>query len=976
MLLKASIRRVAQKEITLFFASPVAWLFLGSFAAVTLFAFFWGEAFFARNVADVRPLFEWMPILLIFLGSALTMRMWSEERRTGTLEHVITQPLPLWHFVAGKFLGCVGLLILALLITLPLPMTVSLLGNLDWGPVLAGYLATLLLGAGYISIGLFVSSRSDNAIVSLIGSVLLCSLLYLAGTATFTGFFGNFAGELLRGLSTGARFESITRGVIDLRDLVYYLSLVVIFLSLNVYGLESERWARGAAHAGKHSHHRRWRTATALLVANALVANLWLSQVSLRADVTEGKLYSISDATHDYLDRLQEPLLLRGYFSAKTHPLLAPLVPQLRDLLKEYEVAGRGKLRVEIVDPVDDPALEEEANQKYGIQSVPFQVADRYQAALVNSYFNVLVQYGDSFEVLGFGDLIEVKAGTTTSLEVRLRNPEFDLTRAIKQVLNSYAAGGKLFDSIPSDIQFTGYVSADELLPETLVAYREAITAELEALTAESGGRFSVRFIEPEADGGAVAERIREEWGFRPMTTSLLDDESFYFYLTLEDDRQVVQVPTDFEPEGFRQALDASLKRFARGFTKVVAYSAPQLNPQMAQFGMSGPTFRNLETAITENHTIRMEDLSDGTVTPEADLLVVVAPENLDDKALFAIDQFLMRGGSVTLVTSPFISRVAGDSLAMMNRVSGLDDWLDHHGLSVEESLVLDPQNSAFPIPVTREVGGFRFQEVRMVDYPFFVDAREPGLNPAHPVTSGIPQITLAWPSPIALDEEKQTGREVVRLIESSAGAWTDTGMDVLPRVTDSGVSGWEAPANTAPQLLGVAVSGQFSSYFAGKPSPLAGTADAGDEGGSEKPPAVASVIERSPESARLVLYSSNEFLTDQILGTMSSMTGAQYLGPLELIANSLDWALEDEGLLGIRSLAHFNRSLPPLEKDAQLFWEYLNYGLAVLALLAVGLWQRASRRARSRLYQASYGAVTEGGAAAHGSAAARGEAA
>ncbi|MEE4193553.1 MAG: Gldg family protein [Halieaceae bacterium] len=962
MLLKASIRRVAQKEITLFFASPVAWLFLGSFAAVTLFAFFWGEAFFARNVADVRPLFEWMPILLIFLGSALTMRMWSEERRTGTLEHVITQPLPLWHFVAGKFLGCVGLLILALLITLPLPMTVALLGDLDWGPVLAGYLATLLLGAGYISIGLFVSSRSDNAIVSLIGSVLLCSLLYLAGTSTFTGFFGNLSGELLRGLSTGARFESITRGVIDLRDLVYYLSLITIFLSLNVYGLESERWAAGA---GKGSQHRRWRTVTALVVANALVANLWLSQVSLRTDVTEGKLYSISDATHRYLDRLQEPLLLRGYFSAKTHPLLAPLVPQLRDLLKEYEVAGRGKVRVEIVDPVDDPALEEEANQKYGIQSVPFQVADRYQAALVNSYFNVLVQYGDSFEVLGFGDLIEIKAGATTSLEVRLRNPEFDLTRAIKQVLNSYAAGGNLFDSIPSDIQFTGYISADELLPETLVAYREAITAQLEALAAESGGRFKLRFVEPEAEGGAVAERIREEWGFRPMTTSLLDDEAFYFYLTLEDDRQVVQVPTDFQPEGFRQALDASLKRFAQGFTKVVAYSAPQLNPQMAQFGMTGPTFRNLEAAITENHTIRMEDLSDGRVTPEADLLVVVAPENLDEKSLFAIDQFLMRGGSVTLVTSPFISRIAGGNLAMMNRVSGLADWLEHHGLAIGESLVLDQQNSAFPIPVTREVGGFRFQEVRMVDYPFFVDAREPGLNPAHPVTSGIPQITVAWPSPIELDEEKQAGREVVRLIESSPGAWTDTSMDVLPRVTDSGVSGWEAPSSTTSQLLGVAVSGQFSSFFAGKDSPLVSDVDSEDESGDE-PVEVASVIERSPESARLMLYSSNEFLTDQVLGTMSSMTGAQYLGPLELIANSLDWAVEDEGLLGIRSLAHFNRSLPPLEKDAQLFWEYLNYGLAVLALIIIGLWQRMNRRARSRLYQASYGsAAAQGGSAA-----------
>ena len=351
MLRDPTIRRIASKELTLFFASPAAWLFLGSFAAVTLFVFFWGEAFFARNIADVRPLFEWMPVLLIFLCSALTMRMWSEERRTGTLEYVLTQPVPLWRFVIGKFQACFALLVLALLVTIPLPVTVTLLGELDWGPVLAGYLATLLLGAAYISIGLFVSARSDNPIVSLIGAVAVCSILYLLGSSTLTSFVGNVAGEWLRAIGSGARFDSITRGVIDVRDLVYYLSLVATFLCLNVYSLERERWAT----TGSASHHHSWKRITALVIVNALMVNLWLSQVtSLRADVTEGKLFSISDATHAYLARLQEPLLLRGYFSAKTHPLLAPLVPQLRDLLKEYEVAGKGKVRVEIIDPAAD----------------------------------------------------------------------------------------------------------------------------------------------------------------------------------------------------------------------------------------------------------------------------------------------------------------------------------------------------------------------------------------------------------------------------------------------------------------------------------------------------------------------------------------------------------------------------------------------------------------------------------------------
>jgi ABC-2 type transport system permease protein len=115
-------RRIAQKEVRLFFSSPVAWLFLASFAVATLFIFFWVESFFARNIADIRPLFEWMPILLIFLCAALTMRMWSEERHSGTLEHVLTQPASLWHFVMGKFCACFALLLLALTSTLPLPI--------------------------------------------------------------------------------------------------------------------------------------------------------------------------------------------------------------------------------------------------------------------------------------------------------------------------------------------------------------------------------------------------------------------------------------------------------------------------------------------------------------------------------------------------------------------------------------------------------------------------------------------------------------------------------------------------------------------------------------------------------------------------------------------------------------------------------------------------------------------------------------
>ena len=444
---------IVRKEIAAFFSSAVAFIFFAAFLAITLFVFFWVETFFGRNIADVRPLFEWMPILIIFLAAAITMRMWSEERRAGTLELLLTTPTPPFQIVIGKFMACLGLVLVALILTLPLPITVSFIGPLDWGPVGAGYLATLFLAAAYIAIGLFVSARSENQIISLISTTLICGGFFVLGSDTLTGLFGNKTAEILKLFGTGARFEAITRGVIDIRDLYFYICLVGVFLSLNIFELERQRWS-GNAH---NSRHRQWRILTGLLVVNFFAANFWMAPINnARADVTKGNIYSISDTTRSYLSQLQEPLLIRGYFSAKTHPLLAPLVPRLQDLLKEYAIAGGNRVRVEFIDPTEEPELEQEAGQKYGIRPVPFQFASKYQSSVVNSYFNVLIKYGDKFETLGFRDLIEIKSRNESDLNVDLRNPEYDMTRTIKKVLYAYQGSGELFDKISHPVTFQG----------------------------------------------------------------------------------------------------------------------------------------------------------------------------------------------------------------------------------------------------------------------------------------------------------------------------------------------------------------------------------------------------------------------------------------------------------------------------------------------------------------------------------------
>ncbi len=955
---RTSIYRIAAKEVTLFFASPVAYLFLAAFAAVTLFVFFWGEAFFSRNIADVRPLFEWMPVLLIFLTSTLTMRLWSEERRSGTLEYVFTQPVPLWHFVVGKFIGCLLLLAIALLITLPLPITVALIADLDWGPVWAGYLAAFLLGAAYLSIGLFVSARSDNQIVSLISAVALSGFFYLLGTPVITDLFGNQAGEWLRLLGTGSRFSSITRGVIDLRDLYYYLSIIAVFLILNTYALERERWAG----APDTPHHRLWRSVSLLLLANVLIANFWLGQInSLRIDVTEGKQYSISDATLNYLRQLREPLLLRGYFSSKTHPLLAPLAPQLRDLLEEYQIAGEGKVRVEFVDPLRNPELEEEANQKYAIQPVPFQVADRYQSSIVSSYFNVLVQYGDEYQVLDFRDLIEVKAQNETDLDVQLRNPEHDITRAIKKVLHGYQAGGNLFDTVRDTLTFNAYVSPDAALPEQLAGFKTAIQKVLEDYKKDAGGRLQINFIDPDAEHGKVAEQIAADYGFQPMATSLFDDERFYFYLTLGNDGQLVQIPLeDLSDAGFERNLEAAIKRFAGGFTKTVALVAPAANPDYEQYGMGGAQFNELEAFLGAELNVKREDLADGRVSGEADILLLAAPQDLNDKQLFAVDQFLMQGGTVIAATSPYSAALSTRSLALQEQHSGLEKWLVHHGLEMNPELVLDIRNAAFPVPVTRNVGGFQLQELRMLDYPYFIDIRGNELNSDQVITADLPQVTMAWASPISIDQDKQKGRRITELLHSSDHSWLSESTDIMPRIDDQGMPPYQPEGKQQRYLLGMISAGRFASYFAGKPSPLLADAKNSedlaeaapqDAAETDQPTTVSSVIEHSPESARIILFSSNDFLRDRVIQLTGSAGGSEYLNSLQLLANTVDWALDDSGLLSIRARGHFNRTLPPLDHASQLFLEYMNYALAALALAIVAWIRRYRVRSRERKY-------------------------
>jgi ABC-2 type transport system permease protein len=947
---------ITRKELESYFGSPMALIFVGAFLAATLFSFFWVDTFFARGIADVRPLFRWMPVLMIFLVAALTMRQWSEEQRAGTLEVLLTLPVSPIQLVVGKFLAVLVLVAVALALTIFLPITVSLLGNLDWGPVLGGYLAAILLAAAYAAIGLFVSSRTDNQIVALILTVLLCGLFYLAGSGGVTDFVGESLGEILRAVGSGSRFESIQRGVVDLRDLLYYLLLTALFMTLNVASLDSKRWSTGKRTL---PHRRTVVLTTVLVVLNLVLFNVWVFPLhGLRLDLTEQREYSLSQTTRDLLGNLQEPLLIRGYFSEKTHPLLAPLVPRIRDMLQEYQVASRGKVQLEMIDPAKDPDKEAEANQTYGIRPMPFQVAGRYETSIINSYFDILIRYGDQNVVLNFRDLIEVESYRDGTIDVRLRNLEYDLTSSIKKVVYGFQSVDAVLASLDKPAELTVYLTP-QTLPEWLADVPETIEKVGQDIASKSNGKFTYTVMDPDAPESPVTrQKLYDDYGLQPFAASLFSGESYYLHMVLEvgDQAQMIYPSGELSEADVRTAIESALKRASTGFLQVVGLWTPPAEPTPDMFGqMQQPlsSWQELGDSLRQEYEVRTLDLSTGQVPADVDVLVVVAPQGMTDKERFAIDQYLMRGGSVVVAAGNYgiTADQLGGGLALKPLEDGLREMLSSYGIQVEESLVMDPQNEPFPVPVTRNVGAFQVQEIQAIDYPFFVDIRSDRMASDSPIVSNLPAVTLNWASPITIDEEKNAGRQVTKLFQSSPASWSQTDTNIQPNFDLYPDLGFPVGEEIKSYTLAVSVQGVFESYFKGKPSPFT-EGEAGEETemsqepiSTPTPPVSIGTIEASPETARLIVIGSAEFLDDIVFNVSSRLTPDRYLNSLKLMQNGVAWSIEDLDLLNIRSRGTYARVLAPMTEGEQSLWEGANYVVALVAIIVIGILWNARRR-------------------------------
>ncbi len=225
---------IFQKEFSAYFNSPIAYVLLVVFLVFQGWWFFWFRPFFVLESAEMREFFSILPFVFLFIVPAMAMRLWAEERRTGTIELLLTLPFHDYEIILGKFLASVAFLGVALLLTLPIYGVVVHVGNPDPGPMMASYLAALLMGAAYLSIGLFASALTKNQIVAFILALVVSMALYLVGyAAQLSGLLTERLSSVLSYIGLGVHYESMSRGVIDSRDVIYYLSLIGLFLFLN-----------------------------------------------------------------------------------------------------------------------------------------------------------------------------------------------------------------------------------------------------------------------------------------------------------------------------------------------------------------------------------------------------------------------------------------------------------------------------------------------------------------------------------------------------------------------------------------------------------------------------------------------------------------------------------------------------------------------------------------------------------------------
>jgi len=425
---------VALKELGGLFTTPTAYIAVVLFIGVSEFVFF--RNVFLVGDASLAAYFDLLPWFLLFLVPGLTMGSFAQERETGTYEGLITKPLSEHAVVLGKYLanvlfvgGAVAVAVFPIAVAFSFSLSPGVL--LDWGAVLGGYVASLLLVSVFTALGLYISSLFTKQVSALLLTVVLCFTLIVIGSDLVAGAAPLSFALLFERLSVLSHFTSLARGAIDTRDVWYFLTVSFAFLALTHYRLVRFRF--GGGHATLH----RVRMGVGLVVAIVLVSNVLLgAALPGRLDLTANERYTLSATTLHVLETLPDVAHVTLYASARLPAQLQPVLRATRDLLDDYARYGKGSIVLSVVsmqDPTTDPKTAREA-QTRGVEQIQFNVTTRDQFQAQQGFLGVVLSYAGKDKSIPF-------VSDTGDLEYRLTSMLLDLTRTERKHVRFLSTG-------------------------------------------------------------------------------------------------------------------------------------------------------------------------------------------------------------------------------------------------------------------------------------------------------------------------------------------------------------------------------------------------------------------------------------------------------------------------------------------------------------------------------------------------------
>lgn len=415
----ARIGTVAGREFRGYFDQASAYILLVVFLAANFFFFF--RSAFTTAEATLRPMFDLMPWLLAFLVPAVTMRAIAEDRASGTIELVLAQPIREVDYLLGKFVGILGFLAVALAGTVAAWFALDAGGDPFLGPAVAQYAGTLLLCAAFTSIGLWASATTRNQVTAFIIAVaVIFVLMALTFPVVLIGLPPSLSAAAQR-LGVMSHYRNITRGVLDLRDVVYFVSLATVFLGFAYAVIERTR---------RNPSSRSFRTLQVGLLgfmAIAVLANLLGRHIRGRWDLTPGSAYTLSEPTRDVLGGLDDVVTIR-FFASDDLPVQAQSVRRdIEDLLSDFRAIGGENVRLLRRRPEDDNADAAEA-EDVGIPSVEFNTLGQGELQVRVGYLGIALEYADASEVIPF-------VQDASGLEYRLTSAIVSMVRAHRPVV-------------------------------------------------------------------------------------------------------------------------------------------------------------------------------------------------------------------------------------------------------------------------------------------------------------------------------------------------------------------------------------------------------------------------------------------------------------------------------------------------------------------------------------------------------------